>query len=237
LKTTKILIAVVSFLALFCVSLFGYILYEYFTQSERNTFCIPHFSTSDLTWEVMNFGYEGYLDWNHAFMPFIQSHWGENEFVILDTAINSFVSFEEDFVPPWEYYRPTWWESQWQERQWWDRRMWHERGVEPSTERTVRPFDIIFQLFAGKEAPQLIDAFYDPWMRLVVVEEIQFLFSETYGAFAITYAGNIPRGAYCFVRNPQFFHVDVDAFFSLFEIIEYECNLLHCLCRWEYPMQ
>ena len=221
LSKIKLLTAVVVALSLICISLIGYILYEHFIQPRRNIFCFPPLSISDHKWTARDIFYDGQINWHHIGHTFEQSHWNEEEFVILEAAINSFVPFEDGFVPPWRNYqrqinqplgyRPP-------ERQWWE----HPpvsgiRGIVP-------PFDITFMLSATKPYSELgWDG--NRWQLFDMRETISFLFSEEYGAFAITRFGNIPRGNYCPALSFQFFHMDADAFLALFEIIEYNRDL------------
>jgi len=234
MKKARLLITTVIALSFICVLLIGYILYERLIQSEHNAFCIQVFSASDLTWEVMNFGQDGYLLWHYDRHPFEQDHWGEKEFIILEAAIDSFVPFEEGFVPPWWGYRTTWWDYQWRmsqppeyrspERQWWEFVPPNEPTDVLRIWRIAPPFNIVFMLLASKPYSELgWDG--NRWQLFDMQENISFLFSEEYGAFAITRFGNIPRGNYCPSLHFQFFHMDTDAFLALFKIIEYDRDL------------
>jgi len=218
MKKTRVLITVTIALSLVCISLIRYILYERFTKSAPNTLCLPAFLVSDFTWHASNISQDGQIRQPFFLSTFAQDHWGEDEFAILDAAISSFILFEEGLILPWvDEYAPLLfsWYLPWQ---WYNNHIWIVKS----------PFDMTFELQASMEV-QWIDENSNPMLIYIRAETIQFMYSEKYGAFAITHVGNIPRSNIAGAR--QLFHMDVDAFFSLLQIIEYmydiPCYHLH----------
>jgi len=218
MKTARILIVAAIVLSLICASLIGYIAHGHNAQDDCPNVCLPPLSVFDFTWSVSDISQYGRINRHYAGVRFAQDGWGEIEFAILNAAINSFVPFEKDFRLPWDDYHSIWrhriipmrWQGLWR---------WRGDGY-----IIVPPLDLIFTLQATKEVQMPIE--YGDYVQITIdIEEIQFIFSHAYGAFAATRLGNIPRGNICSIQ--QFFHVDLDAFLWLYHILEYEHDHEH----------
>jgi len=197
MSATKKLTIAAAVLGVLCAALLVYITHGRFAPPETAA-CPRTLNLSDYSWEASGVSRDGrvMLGRISAPTPFCpQEHWGEDEFAVLQAAIDSFVLYDGDVLPPWAAHVDQAW--------WGFPRMWHNNRT------LVYPLDEIFTLTAHRTTQHGVRS---------DVERIEFTFSAAYGAFAISWHGNIPHSTIC--ERRQLFRMNADTFWALHRIIE-----------------
>jgi len=204
MSKTKTMIAVVAVLSALCLSLLAYIAHSRITRGAADPPCAQPLllSASDFRWTVSDVFLGGPLHFGQWRLPHFLEHWGEDEFAVFHAAMNTLTPFADDFTPPWANYLDTR-RGEWFMHHWWS--LWINTDFYYHV--LIQPLDKAFSLWA-----------YDHDATNLAIEVIDFLYSTTHGAFAITRHGNFPHRGYC--NDLRFFHMDTAAFYDLLNVIE-----------------
>jgi len=199
MKREKILIAIIVALSLLCLSLIAYIAIGHFRNfdSHMDETC-PRLSVADFEWSLTTISIDRSPVRRFTLIA-PQDHWGEDEFAVLEAALDTFQPVEDDFIPPWYAYNaPAAWYTISDEPFIWRAFWWHQNN------RPILPFDTIF----------ILDVWSDDF-DVAKFDQLQFGFSETYGAFAASRFGLFPCEG-----GIGYFRVCTDAFFALLSVID-----------------